>query len=84
MTGARPPSAPRIVAIAVVAFIAAVAVHALLGALGVASDDPFRLFVTPFVGATIVYAGLSGYHRWGRVRLSVMVGLLLLLFSGAM
>ena len=84
MTEVRPPTANRIVAITLVAFIGAIAVHALHGVAGMESDDAFRLLVTPMVVAIIVYAGLSGYPKWGRVRLSAMVGLLLLLFSGAM
>lgn len=84
MTGeTRPPSATRIVLLTLVAFAAAISVHTILGALGVGSDNAFRLLVTPVVGAVIVYSGLSGYHRAGRLRLAAMVGVLLLLFSGA-
>jgi len=84
VTDVRPPTATRIVAIAVVAFAFAIAVHTLLGVAGLESDNAVRLLVAPVVGSAIVYAGLSGYHTGGRVRLSAMVGLLLLLFSGAM
>jgi hypothetical protein len=78
-----PPSATRIVLLTLVAFAAAIAVHTLLGAVGVGADNAFRLLVTPIVGAVIVYFGLAGYHTAGRLRLAAMVGILLLLFSGA-
>jgi hypothetical protein len=81
--GATPPSATRIVLIALVAFAAAIAVHSLLGAIGIGADNAFRLLVTPAIGAVIVYVGLSGYHTAGRLRLAAMVGILLLVFSGA-
>jgi hypothetical protein len=82
-SAARPPGATRIVLLTLVAFAAAIAVHTLLGAIGVGADNAFRLLVTPAIGAGIVYLGLSGYHTAGRLRLSAMVGVLLLLFSGA-
>jgi hypothetical protein len=79
----RPPSATRIVILTLVAFAAAIAVHTLLGVAGVGTDNAFRLLVTPIVGAAIVYFGLAGYTTAGRLRLAAMVGVLLLLFSGA-
>ena len=79
----RPPSATRIVLIALAAFAVAIAVHTTLGAIGVGSDNAFRLLVTPAIGAVIVYFGLAGYHTAGRLRLAAMVGVLLLVFSGA-
>jgi hypothetical protein len=79
----RPPTAGRIVLLTLVAFAAAIAVHTLLGALGVGADNAFRLLVTPVVGSVIVYVGLAGYQAAGRLRLAAMVGVLLLLFSGA-
>jgi hypothetical protein len=83
MTDTRPPSAARIVVLTVVAFAAAIGVHTLLGAIGVGADDAFRLLVTPLIGAVIVYFGLTGYTTAGRLRLAAMVGVLLLVFSGA-
>jgi hypothetical protein len=80
---ARPPSATRIIALTIIAFAAAIAVHTLLGAVGVGLDNAFRLLVTPVVGAVIVYFGLAGYTTAGRLRLAAMVAVLLLLFSGA-
>jgi len=79
----RPPSATRIILLTLVAFAAAIAVHTLLGAIGVGADNAFRLLVTPLIGAVIVYLGLAGYHTAGRLRLAAMVGVLLLVFSGA-
>lgn len=79
----RPPSANRIVALALIAFAAAIAVQFAIIAIGVGRDNPFRLFVTPLIGALIAYAGLRGYPRWGRVRLAAMVGLGVLFVSGA-
>jgi hypothetical protein len=79
------PAAPRvnrIILLCALAFIVAFAVHTLLGALGFGSDEPFRLFVTPLIGAAIVYFGLPGYPRGGRIRLAAMVGVGLLLIAG--
>ena len=83
MTDVRPPSANRIILLTLIAFGVAIAVHALLGVAGIGADNAFRLLVTPVVGAAIVFFGLAGYTMAGRVRLAVMVGALLLLFSGA-
>ena len=83
MSQTRPPSAARIVFLTLVAFAAAIGVHTLLGAVGVGADNAFRLLVTPLIGAVIVFAGLAGYTTAGRLRLAAMVGVLLLLFSGA-
>jgi hypothetical protein len=79
----RPPSANRIVLLTVTAFVVAIGVHALLGVAGVGADNAFRLLVTPLIGAAIVFFGLIGYPLAGRLRLAAMVGVLLLLFSGA-
>jgi hypothetical protein len=64
-----------------VAFGVALIVHALLGVAGVESEAPLRLFATPLIGAAIVYAGLRGYSTAGRLRLSAMVALGLLLIA---
>jgi hypothetical protein len=85
MVNGRKPAAPRvnrIIALCAAAFIVALAVHTILGALGVGSDEPFRLLVTPFIGAAIVYFGLPGYPFAGRLRLAAMVGVGLLLIAG--
>jgi hypothetical protein len=82
-TDARPPSAARIVFLTLVAIAVAIAVHTILGAVGVGADYAFRLLVTPLIGALIVFFGLAGYTTAGRLRLAVMVGVLLLAFSGA-
>lgn len=76
------PRVNRIIALCAIAFLVAFAVHTLLGAIGFDSDEPFRLFVTPLIGAAIVYFGLPGYPRAGRVRLAAMVGVGLLLIAG--
>jgi hypothetical protein len=65
------------------AFAVAVAVHTLLGAAGIGADNAFRLLVTPVIGGVIVFLGLRGYPRVGRLRLAGMVAVLLLVFSGA-
>ena len=77
------PSAGRIVLLTLVAFAVAIAVHTLLGAVGVGADNAFRLLVTPVIGGVIVDLGLRGYSTAGRLRLAGMVGVLLLVFSGA-
>jgi hypothetical protein len=76
------PSANRIVALTLVAFAIALIVHTLIILLG-GGDSPFRLFVTPLIGAAVMFFGLRGYPASGRIRLSVMVALCLLLFAGA-
>jgi len=83
VTRARPPSAARIVALTLVAFVVAIAVHTLLGVVGVGADNASRLLVTPVIGALIAFFGLAGYTTVGRLRLAAMVGILLLVFSGA-
>ncbi|HEY8765731.1 MAG TPA: hypothetical protein VIP09_00480 [Dehalococcoidia bacterium] len=75
------PSANRIVALTLVAFTIALIVHALIIVIG-GRDSPLRLFVTPLIGAAVIFFGLAGYPMAGRVRLSVMVGLGLLLIAG--
>jgi hypothetical protein len=74
-------SANRIVLLVLVAFTIALAVHGLIHALG-AGDSPLRLFVTPLIGAGVIFAGLRGYPLSGRIRLGVMVGVGLLLIAG--
>jgi hypothetical protein len=76
------PSANRIVVLTLVAFAIALIVHTLIIVIG-GRDSPFRLFVTPLIGASVIFFGLAGYPIAGRVRLSVMVGLGLLLIAGA-
>ena len=76
-----PPTANRMVLLAVVTAALALGLQLSLVAIGLDRDDPFRLLVTPIVGATIVYVGLRGYPTWGRVRLSAMVAVFLLLFA---
>jgi hypothetical protein len=83
MREVSPPSPAQIILLTLAAFAAAIVVHTLLGLAGVGSDNAFRLLVTPLVGALIVYLGLRGYPTAGRLRLAGMVGVLLLLFSGA-
>ena len=83
MTEVRPPSANRIVLLTLAAFVVAIGVHALLGVAGIGSDNAFRLLVTPVIGAAIIFFGLLSYPLAGRLRLAAMVGVLLLLFSGA-
>lgn len=75
-------SATRIVACAVLAFAIAVIVHGVVSLLG-AGDSAWRLFVTPLIGAAVMYFGLRGYTTTGRIRLSLLVALCLLLFSSA-
>ena len=75
-------SVNRIVACAVLAFVIAIIVHAIISLLG-GGDSPFRLFVTPLIGATVMFFGLRGYPTAGRIRLSLLVALCLLLFAGA-
>lgn len=77
----RPPTASRIVLLAVVAFAAAVLAQFAIIAVGIDRDNPFRLFVTPILGALIVYLGLRGYPRGMRIRIALMVGVSVLLFS---
>jgi hypothetical protein len=76
------PSANRIVVLTLVAFAIALVVHTLIIVIG-GRGNPFRLFVTPLIGASVIFFGLAGYPMAGRVRLSVMVGLGLLLIAGA-
>lgn len=52
-----------------------------LVAISLDRDNPFRLLLTPVVGAAIVYLGLRGYPTWGRIRLAAMVAVFLLLFA---
>jgi hypothetical protein len=56
-------------------------VHALIIVIG-GRDNPLRLFVTPLIGASVIFFGSAGYPMAGRTRLSVMVGLGLLLIAG--
>ena len=75
-------SANRIIACAVLAFVIAIIVHAIISLLG-GGDSPFRLFVTPLIGAAVMFFGLRGYPTAGRIRLSLLVAVCLLLFAGA-
>lgn len=75
-------SANRIIGCAVLAFVIAIVVHAIISLLG-GGDSPFRLFVTPLIGAAVMFFGLGGYPTAGRVRLSLLVALFLLLFAAA-
>jgi hypothetical protein len=76
-------SAIRVVLLAVVTAAVALALQLTLIALGLGRDNPVRLLLVPIIGALLIYFGLRGYSKWGRIRLSVMVGLFLLLFVGA-
>jgi hypothetical protein len=75
-------SANRIIALALLSFAIAVVVHLVIKLLG-GGESPFRLFVSPLIGAALMFLGLRGYPTAGRIRLSLMVGLCLLLFAGA-
>jgi hypothetical protein len=75
------PSASRIVALTLIAFAIALIVHALIIVVG-GRDSPPRLFVTPLIGASVIFLGSAGYPMAGRVRLSAMVGVGLLLIAG--
>ena len=72
----------RIVGCAVLSFVIAIIVHGVISLIG-SGDSPFRLFVTPLIGATVMFFGLRGYPTAGRIRLSLLVALCLLLFAGA-
>lgn len=76
-----PPTANRVVLLAIVTAFLTLGLQLTLIAIGLDRDNPFRLFVTPLVGAAIMYLGLRGYPTWGRVRLAAMVGVFLLLFA---
>jgi hypothetical protein len=75
------PSANRIVVLTLVAFTIALIVHALIIVIG-GRDSPLRLFVTPLIGASVIFFGSAGYPMSGRLRLSAMVGVGLLLIAG--
>jgi hypothetical protein len=75
-------SGGRIVGFAILSFVIALAVHGLIILLG-GGDSPLRLFVTPLIGAVVMFFGLRGYPAAGRVRLCLMVAICLLLLSGA-
>jgi hypothetical protein len=76
-------SATRVILLAIVTAAIALAFQLTLIALGLGRDNPIRLLLVPITGALLVYYGLSGYSKWGRIRLSVMVGAFLLLFASA-
>jgi hypothetical protein len=75
------PSANRIVLLTLVAFAVALVVHTLIIVIG-GRDSALRLFVTPLIGASVIFFGCAGYPMAGRLRLSAMVGLGLLLIAG--
>ena len=77
------PSANRIILLAVVTAAIALALQLTLIALGLGRDNPIRLLLVPIIGALLIYYGLRGYSKWGRIRLAGMVGLFLLLFASA-
>ncbi len=76
-----PPTANRVVLLAVLTAAIALALQLILIAIGLDRDNPIRLFTTPLAGAAIVYFGLRGYPTWGRLRLAGMVAVFLLLFA---
>lgn len=67
------PSVGRVLLLPLVAFAVALGVHAALAAAGTPSTSPVRIFATPVIGGLIVYLGLPGYPRAGRLRLAAMV-----------
>ena len=75
------PSANRIVVLTLVAFTIALIVHALIIVIG-GRNNGLRLFVTPLIGTAVIFLGLAGYPIAGRLRLSAMVGVGLLLIAG--
>ncbi len=84
ITDARPQvSATRVILLAIVTAAIALVLQLTLIELGLGRDNPVRLLLVPIIGAMLIYLGLRGYSKWGRIRLSVMVGLFLLLFAGA-
>ena len=76
-----PPTANRVVLLAVITAALALVLQLLLIAIGLDRGNPIRLLATPAVGAAIVYIGLRGYPTWGRVRLAALVAVFLLLFA---
>ncbi len=78
MTPQRPPIG-RVLLLPLAAFAVALGIHAALAAAGMPSANPVRVFVTPVIGGLIVYFGLPGYPRAGRLRLAAMVAAGLLL-----
>lgn len=77
----QPPPVRRVLLLPLLAFAVALVIHAALAALGMSSANPVRVFATPVVGALIVYFGLPGYPRAGRLRLAAMVAVGLLLIA---
>jgi hypothetical protein len=73
----------RVLLLALITAAIALAIQLALITLGLGRDNPIRLLLVPVIGALLVYYGLSGYSKWGRIRLSVMVGVFLLLFASA-
>jgi len=76
------PSPNRIVLLAIVTAAGALAMQLGLIALGLGRENPIRLLLVPILGGLVVYFGLRGYPISGRIRLSVMVAVFLLLFAG--
>jgi hypothetical protein len=75
-------SANRIVGLALLSFAIAVVVHLLIKLLG-GGDNWLRFFVTPIIGMAVMYFGLAGYPAATRIRMTLMVGICLVVFSGA-
>jgi hypothetical protein len=75
-------SANRIVGLALLSFAIAVVVHLVIKLLG-GGDSWLRFFVTPIIGMAVMYLGLGGYPTAMRIRMTLMVGICLVLFSGA-
>jgi hypothetical protein len=80
-TQVAPPTANRVVLLAIATAAVALVLQLVLIAIGLDRGNPVRLLATPLVGAAVVYFGLRGYPKWGRVRLAAMVGVFLLLFA---
>src|SRR4051812_40408380 len=68
----------RIVGFALLAFAIALVVHGVIILLG-GGDSFLRFFVSPIIGAAVMFFGLRGYPTAGRIRLAAMVAVCLLL-----
>jgi hypothetical protein len=71
----------QVVLLALVSFLAAVGLHALLGALGLRPEHPARVLLTPLVAGSIIMGGMRAVPVGRRLRMAILAATGLFLYA---
>jgi len=81
MAARLPRGYGQVVLLAIVSFLAAVGLHALLGGLGLRPEHPARVVLTPLVAGAIIMGGMRAVPVGRRLRMALLAAMGLFLYA---